>query len=276
MPLPLLAVPLIVAGAAAAGKGIQSAVRANQAKKEINRLEQSLVEPSYELPTELMSAYNRQLGMSTEMPGQQLARYGMEMDYSRAMGDASKASMTSQDRLAAATLLGQQQMMGGLKLAQTAAQYQGEAEQEKMRGISQLAGQIGQYRDVMYREEELNPFLRTSAAISALREKRYKESNNAFDAFSNLGQIAAGGITQFGGGGGGGLGGVLGGGGDMGSIASSAANAITGAGSMQNSQFGNYGNPAGGSGMGANWQNQIGGSYGGGYYDPSTQTWIPG
>jgi hypothetical protein len=274
MPLPLLAVPLIAAGVSSAVKGIQSAVRAKEAKKEMDRLKEGLVDPSYELPTELMSAYNRQLGMSTEMPGQQLARYGMEMDYSRAMGDASKASMTAQDRLAVATSLGQQQMMGGLKLAQTAAQYQGEAEQEKMRGISQLAGQIGQYRDVMYRENELNPFLRTSAAISALREKRYKESNNTFNAFSNLGQIVAGGITQFGGGGGG-LGGG-GGGGDMGSIASSAANAITGAGSMQNSQFGNYGNPAGGSGMGANWQNQIGGSYGGGYYDPSTQTWNPG
>jgi hypothetical protein len=113
--------------------------------------------------------------------------------------------------------------------------------------------------------------LRTSAAISALQEKRYKESNNTFNAFGSLAQTVGGGITQFGGGGG------LGGGGfDIGSVAPSAANAIMGAGSMQNSQFGNYGNPAGGSGMGANWQNQIGGSYGGGYYDPYLQTWIPG
>lgn len=218
MPLPLLAVPLIVAGAAAVGKGIQSAVRAHQAKKEIDKLQQGLVNPSYELPGELMSAYNRQLGMSTEMPGQQLARYGLDMSYGQALGGASRAATSSQDLLAAATGLGQERMMGGLKLAQTAAQFQGEAEQEKMRGISQLAGQIGQYRDVMYRENELNPFLRTSAAISALREKRYKESNNTFNAFANLAQTAVGGIGMFGGGGGIGGGGgafdsMLGGGG---------------------------------------------------------------
>jgi hypothetical protein len=217
MPLPLLAVPLIIAGAAAAGKGIQSAVRSNRAKKEINRLQGGLVDPSYELPPELMSAYNRQLGMSTEMPGQQLARYGMDMSYGQALGGANRAATSSQDLLAAATGLGEQRMMGGLQLAQTAAQFQGNAEQEKMRGISQLAGQIGQYRDTMYEQEELNPFLRTSAAISALREKRYKESNNTFNAFGNLAQIVGSGIAQFGGG----AGGEGGGGGGM-SIGSGA------------------------------------------------------
>lgn len=210
MLLPLLAVPLIVAGVTAAAKGVQSAVRARQAKKEMDRLQGGLVNPSYELPQELMSAYNRQLGMSTEMPGQQLAKYGMDMSYSQSLGGASRAATSSQDLLAAATGLGQQRMMGGLQLAESAAQYQGQAEQEKMRGITQLAGQIGQYRDVMYRENELNPFLRTSAAISALREKRYKESNNTFNAFANLGQIVGQGITQFGGGGGGGGGGSVG------------------------------------------------------------------
>jgi len=217
MPLPLLAVPLIAAGAIAAGKGIQSAVRANQAKKEIDRLKQGLVDPSYELPQELMSAYNRQLGMPTQMPGSQLARYIMGEDYSRAMGNASRAATSSQDLLSVATGLGEKQMMAGLDLAKTSAEYERTAEQEKMRGITQLAGQIGQYRDVMYRENELNPFLRTSAAISALREKRYKESNNTFNAFGNLAQTVASGIAQFGGG----AGGEGGGGGGM-SIGSGA------------------------------------------------------
>lgn len=199
---------LIVAGGIAAGKGIQSAIRGRRAKKEMEKLQKNLKEPTYELPQELMNAYTRQLGMSTEMPGQQLAKYGMDMSYGQALGGASRAATSSQDLLAAATGLGQQRMMGGLKLAETAAQFQGEAEQEKMRGITQLAGQIGQYRDVMYRENELNPFLRTSAAISALREKRYKEANNTFNAFANLAQTAVGGIGMFGGGGGGGGGSV--------------------------------------------------------------------
>lgn len=210
MPLPLLAVPLIVAGAAAVGKGIQSAVRARRAKKEIDRLQQGLVDPSYELPGELMSAYNRQLGMPTQMPGSQLARYIIGEDYSRAMGNASRAATSSQDLLSVATGLGGQQMLAGLDLAKTSAEYERTAEQQKMQGLGQLAGQIGQYRDIMYRENELNPFLRTSAAISALREKRYKESNNIFNSFANLGQIAGSAITQFGGGGGGGGGGSVG------------------------------------------------------------------
>jgi len=159
--------------------------------------------------------------------------------------------------------------MGGLQLAETAAQYQGQAEQRKMQGIQQAAAQLAPYRDTMYEQNELNPFLRTSAAISALREKRYQESNNMFDAFGNVAGTLIGGFG--GGGGGGGMTGAM-----PGVQANAAANAITNATSMQASQFGNYGNPAGGSGMGANWQGQIGGSFGGGYYDPNLQTWIPG
>jgi len=166
------ALPAIVTGAVSLGKGIQSAIRGRRAKKEIESLEQNLVDPTYELPGELMSAYNRQLGQRTDMPGRALAQYGIDESYMNALGNASRAATSSQDLLAAATGLGGQQMTAGLDLAKRSAEYQRTAEQQKMQGLGQLAGQIGQYRDIMYRENELNPFLRTSAAISALREKR--------------------------------------------------------------------------------------------------------
>lgn len=209
------ALPAIVTGAVSLGKGIQSAIRGRRAKKEIESLEQNLVDPTYELPQELMSAYNRQLGQRTDMPGSQLARYIMGEDYSRAMGNASRAATSSQDLLSVATGLGGQQMTAGLDLAKRSAEYERTAEQQKMQGLGQLAGQIGEYRDIMYRENELNPFLRTSAAISALREKRYQEGNNTFNAFSNLAQVFGDNIGSFvgGGGGGGDLAGTLGGGG---------------------------------------------------------------
>jgi hypothetical protein len=242
---------LIVGGGIAAGKGIQSAVRARRAKKEMEALQKNLKNPTYELPEELLDAYNRQLGQKTDMPGLGLAQYGLDLSYSNSLGNASRAATSSQDLLAAATGLGQQKMMGGLQLAETAAQFKGQAEQRKMQGISQLASQLAQSRDTMYEQNELDPFLRTSAAISALREKRYQESNNTFDAFAQLGMTAAGGIDAANGVQPGGL---------PGGITNMLSSLPTG----------------GGSGMGGTWQNQIGGSFGGGYYDPYLQTWVPG
>jgi hypothetical protein len=104
----------------------------------------------------------------------------------------------------------------------------------------------------MYEQNELNPFLRTSAAISALREKRYQESNNTFDAFSKAALMGTKAYGQ-----------------SQGTIPLTGQ---TGGGAPQ----GGTPQTGGGSGMGGNWQNQIGGSYGGGYYDPYLQTWIPG
>jgi hypothetical protein len=181
---------LAVAGGVAVGKGIQSAVRANRAKKEIKKLQAGLKEPKYELPQELMATYGRQLGQRTDMPGQKAAEYGMDTAMGQSLGFASGAAQNSTDVMAAATTLGQQRMQGGLELAFNAANYKADAERQKMQGLSNLSAQIGGYRDEMYRENQLNPFLRTSAAISALREKRYQESNNTFDAFAKAGQVA--------------------------------------------------------------------------------------
>jgi hypothetical protein len=195
---------LAVAGGVAVGKGIQSAVRANRAKKEIEKLQKGLKEPKYELPQELMATYNRQLGQRTDMPGQKAAEYGMDTAMGQSLGFASGAAQNSTDVMAAATTLGQERMQGGLNLAFNAANYKADAERQKMQGLSNLSAQIGGYRDEMYRENQLNPFLRTSAAISALREKRYQESNNTFDAFAKAGQVggqfgsAAGGFSNFG------------------------------------------------------------------------------
>jgi hypothetical protein len=195
---------LAVAGGVAVGKGIQSAVRANRAKKEIEKLQKGLKEPKYELPQELMATYNRQLGQRTDMPGRKAAEYGMDAAVGQSLGFASGGAQNSNDVMAAATSLGQQRMMGGLNLAETAANYQMDAERQKMQGLYNMSSQIGGYRDEMYRENQLNPFLRTSAAISALREKRYQESNNTFDAFAKAGQVggqfgsAAGGFSNIG------------------------------------------------------------------------------
>lgn len=195
---------LAVAGGIAVGKGVQSAIRANRAKKEIKKLEAGLKEPKYTLPQELMATYNRQLGQRTDMPGQKAAEYGMDMAMGQSLGFVSGGAQNSADVMAAATTLGQQRMQGGLDLAYNAANYKMDAERQKMQGLSNLSAQIGGYRDEMYRENQLNPFLRTSAAISALREKRYQESNNTFDAFAKAAQVggqfgsAAGGYSNIG------------------------------------------------------------------------------
>jgi hypothetical protein len=195
---------LAVAGGIAVGKGVQSAIRANRAKKEIKKLEAGLKEPKYELPQELMATYNRQLGQRTDMPGRKAAEYGMDMSIGQTLGAISQGAQGSSDIMAATTTLGAQRMMGGLNLAQTAADYQREAEKNKMQGLTNLSAQIGGYRDEMYTQNQLNPFLRTSAAISALREKRYQESNNTFDAFANAARVggqfgsAAGGYSNIG------------------------------------------------------------------------------
>ena len=98
-------------------KAVIAGVRARRARKQIEELEKNLKEPRYELPQELMSTYNMQLGQRTDMPGQQLAQYGLDYSYGVGLGGASRAATSSQDLLSSATQLGQQRMIGGLGLA---------------------------------------------------------------------------------------------------------------------------------------------------------------
>jgi hypothetical protein len=195
---------LAVAGGIAVGKGVQSAIRANRAKKEIKKLQEGLREPKYELPQELMDVYNRQLGQRTDMPGMSAAQSGLDLSYGTALGGASRAATSSQDLLSVATGLGGQKMAAGLDLATQAGLFKAQAEQQKIQNLQQTGREIAGYRDTMYQENQLNPFLRTSAAISALREKRYQESNNTFDAFAKAAQVggqfgsAAGGYSNIG------------------------------------------------------------------------------
>lgn len=262
---------LIVAGGIAAGKGIQSAIRANRAKKQMEELQKNLVEPKYQLPKEMMEMYAnlKGQGVQREMPGMGNLRNAQDLQMSAMLGDiGTMGGGSAVDRMAAIQGAYQNRMAGEQQIGFENAQFQQAQREQRQRDMMSLQQQIAGQRGMQYEQNQLNPFLRTSAAISALREKRYQESNNAFDAFSNLGMMAAGNV----GAGGGGMG-------DFSlptSQANAAASAITNASSMQNSQLGNYGNPAGGSGMGSQWQNQIGGTYGGGYYDPYLQTWIPG
>jgi len=166
-------------------KAVIAGVRARRARKQIEELEKNLKEPRYELPQELMSTYNMQLGQRTDMPGQQLAQYGLDYSYGVGLGGASRAATSSQDLLSSATQLGQQRMIGGLGLASQAADYQRKAEQQKMQNLADLSTQIAGYRYSQYEQNQLNPFLRTSAAISALREKRYQQINNMTEGIYN-------------------------------------------------------------------------------------------
>ena len=265
---------LIIAGGVAAGKGIQSAIRAHRAKKQMEELQKNLVEPTYELPKELMEMYAnvKGQGVQREMPGMGNMRNAQDLQMSAMLGDiGTMGGGSAVDRMAAMQGAYGQRVAGEQEMGFQNAQFQERQRQQKQQALMALQQQIADQRGLQYEQNELNPFLRTSAAISALREKRYQESNNAFDAFAKVGMTAAGGL-------GGGTGGLDSFTNTQNAInsATNAANSITNAGSMQNSQLGNYGNPAGGSGMGGQWQNQVGGSFGGGYYDPYLQTWIPG
>jgi hypothetical protein len=266
---------LIVAGGIAAGKGIQSAIRANRAKKQIEDLQKNLVEPKYQLPKEMMEMYAnlKGQGIQREMPGMGNMRNAQDLQMAAMLGDiGTMGGGSAVDRMAALQGAYQNRMAGEQQIGFENAQFQQAQREQRQRDMMALQQQIAGQRGIQYQQNQLNPFLRTSAAISALREKRYQESNNAFDAFSNAAMTAAGGV---GGGGGANMGSFMNAQNAI-SSANNAAGSITNAGSMQNSQLGNYGNPAGGSGMGGQWQNQIGATYGGGYYDPYLQTWIPG
>jgi hypothetical protein len=185
---------LLITGGVAVGtsvaKGIQSAVRARRARKEAERLEKNLVNPSYEMPQELMSAYNRQMSTPIQdMQGLQNARYASDVGYGQSLAGISGGAASSQDFLSAATTLGEQKMLGDLQTTANFqmqnSQFRQQQEYEKTRGINALAFQLAGQRENMHEQNELNPFLRTSAAISALREKRYQESNNTLDSFAN-------------------------------------------------------------------------------------------
>lgn len=201
MPVTALLITGGVALGTSIGKGIQSGVRARRAKKEAQRLEKNLVNPTYELPQELMSAYNRQLSTPIQdMQGLDTARAAADVGYGQSLAGISRGTGSSQDFLSAATTLAEQKMLGDLQTTANFqmqnSQFRQQQEYEKTRGINALAFQLAGQREKMYEQNELNPFLRTSAAISALREKRYQESNNMFDAFSSAAAVGGNMFSQ--------------------------------------------------------------------------------
>lgn len=188
---------LIVAGGIAAGKGIQSAVRAHRAKKEIESLQKGLKDPSREISPELMQTYNmiQRQGMDRQMPGMSNLRASQDIQTAAMLGDiGAMGGGSSVDRMAALQGAYQNRMLSEQEIGLKNADYLVSQQQDKIKNLMSMQPLIAQERQQQYEQNELNPFLRTSAAISALREKRYQESNNAFDAFSNAAMTAAGGI----------------------------------------------------------------------------------
>jgi hypothetical protein len=235
----------IVAGTIAAGKGVQSLVRANRAKKEMERLGKGLKDPSFSMPAELMQAYDaaKAMPVSRNMPGYGAIQNMASMQQQGALGDISKYG-TGLDAVAAMTNLGTQSMAQQQEIGiQNSQNYQSQLEnrQQNMAGI---ANQLAGFRQYEYEQNVLNPFLRTSAAISALRRKRYQESNLAFDSFANVLQAGAGAInpasiTDTGGGM---AGNIAAGGGTSGGGTSGGANTGARGWSSAQNMFDEYGN----------------------------------
>lgn len=196
---------LAVVGGVAVGKGIQSAVRANRAKKEIEQLKKGLKDPSAELSPETMQTYGQinRMGMDRQMPGMTNVQNQRNIDASATLGNIGQMG-NAQDAQAAVMAMQQQNMSAQQNDAYQNANYLADQQQNKIKGLMQMSPQIAAERQNVYEQNELNPFLRTSAAISALREKRYQESNNTFDAFAKAGQAggqlgsAAGGFSNIG------------------------------------------------------------------------------
>jgi hypothetical protein len=183
----------IIAGGIAAGKGIQSLIRANRAKKEIEGLQKGLKDPRFEMPKEMMQAYDaaKAMPVSRNMPGYGAMQNLMGVQQASALGDISKYG-TGLDAVAALTNLGTQGMAQQQQIGiENAQNYQSQLENRRA-NMANMASQLGEYRQMEYEQNVLNPFLRTSAAISALRQKRYQESNLAFDAFANVARAGGG------------------------------------------------------------------------------------
>lgn len=181
-----ITIGLLATGAISAGKGIQSAIRARRAKKEIEGLQKNLKDPFYELPPELMQTYGmvQRQGMDRQMPGMSNLRASQDIQTAAMLGDiGAMGGGSSVDRMAAIQGTYQNRMLGEQDIAFKNSQFLAEQQQEKVRNLMSMQPLIAEQRAKQYEQNELNPFLRTSAAISALREKRYQESNNMFDAF---------------------------------------------------------------------------------------------
>jgi hypothetical protein len=240
---------------------LQMGTAGNQ-KREAQEMQRALgPRVNYQIPEEAKRALgiSEELARPREMAGQTYMQYQMDQEMAKAAGRASKGATNAQDLLAVITELGKAGQEGQLKLGITAAADYNRRQQDLARALAAMAT----YQDRVTADRQLD-WNQRAAAAAAMKESFMK---NRMGGLQGLTQVAAqflgtdAGQDLFSGiGGGGGIGSI--GGGVGGSTNMNAANAITGAGSMQNSQFGNYGNPAGGSGMGAMWQNQMGGYYG--------------
>lgn len=197
---------LITSGAIAAGKGIQSLIRARRAKKEIESLSKGLKDPRYNISPEIAETYAaaKNMPISRNMPGYGAMQNMMSLQTAGAMGDIQKYG-TGLDAVAAMTNLGGQNMMAQQELGVQNAQTYQDQLMSRSEMMMRMAPQMAQERMTQYEQNVLNPFLRSSAAISALREKRYQEADNAFNSFAQAassGVSAAGNAGMFGGGGG--------------------------------------------------------------------------
>jgi len=216
---------------------------------------------NYQIPEEAKRALgiSEELARPREMAGQTYMQYMMDLENAKNFGRASRAATSSQDLLGVATQLGEAGQEGQLKLGMASAQDYNRRQQDLARALATMAT----YQDRVTADRQLD-WNQRAAAAAAMRGAGMQNAMGGLQGFTQVAAQFLGtnaGQNMFSGiGGGGGIGSI--GGGVGGSTNMNAANAITGAGSMQNSQFGNYGNPAGGSGMGAMWQNQMGGYYG--------------
>jgi hypothetical protein len=254
--------PEMVSALVQAGPGIFQAFQGGKQTREAKKMQQQLgPRVNYVIP----ESAKRALALSEErarprtMAGQDYMQYMMDLENAKTFGRASKAATSSQDLLGVATQLGEAGQENQLNLGVRAAQDYN----QRQRDLAIALGTMAEYEDKVTADRQADWYERAKAAAAM----RGAGMQNTMGSLQGLSQVAAqflstnAGQNMFSGiGGGAGIGSI--GSGVGGSANMNAANAITGAGSMQNSQFGNYGNPAGGSGMGAMWQNQMGGYYG--------------
>jgi hypothetical protein len=276
-----ITIGLIVAGGAIVGKTIDNAVQARRARKEAEEIRNNLVDPTYnrdETPFQMYADIKNE-GIVTEMPQLVGMRNRQLTNASGYLGDISTmAGGSSAAKIGALQGLYEKSIMPGeADIALASANYADNQRKMKLANMMQLLPMMNAEKRMEYVENVRNPYARGLAESAALTQASLQHRENAWNTAIQGGMMFAGGLGQ--GGDGTTTGSVV-----PGTTASNAAAAMGSftnmAGSYganygaQANSFGNYGTPAAGSGMGAQWQGQIGNSFGGGYYDPTMGTWV--
>jgi len=149
----------ITIGLITAGVGLTTStidmIRGNRMRKEAEKNLKDLKRPQMTVP----EAQTQQLAIArmmanSGMPGYQMARANLELQNSRAFGQASRAATSSQDLLSVATQLGESSQDQLSQLAMSNAEYQ----RSGMENYQTQLGNLAETQKEMFSVNQLQPY----------------------------------------------------------------------------------------------------------------------